>query len=119
MEETARIYQEADGSYDRPAPPTNKTSEWLEWKKSKRTACGVIMATAGELHAEIILRGKPYDMWTAIEAQHLQRNASLRHEAWMQFLVLRKKTKETYVDYYHRVESAQDQELHHVGGAVL
>jgi hypothetical protein len=101
--------EKADGTYDRPTPPTDKTSkEWTDWRKSERTACGVIMATAGELHAEIVLRnkGKPYDMWTAIEAQHLQRDVSLRHEAWMQFLALRKKTEETYVDYYRRVESA-------------
>jgi hypothetical protein len=66
------------------------------------------MATAGELHAEVILRnkGKPYDIWKAIEAQHLQRDASLRHEAWMQLLALRKKVDETYVDFYRRVESA-------------
>src|SRR5258708_40320365 len=101
--------EKPDGSYDQPAAPADLTSrEGLEWKKSERVACGVIMATAAELHVELILqnKGKPYDMWKAIEAQHLQRDASLRHEAWMQLLALRKKVEESYVDYYRRVESA-------------
>src|SRR5258708_40205651 len=79
----------------------------MDWKKSEWTVCGVIMATAGELHAELILRhkGKPYDMWKAIEAQHLQCDASLHHEAWMHFLSLCKKVEERYVNYFHCVES--------------
>ena len=101
--------EKPDGSYDRPAPPTDRTSkEGLDWKKSSRVACGVLMATAGELHAETVLehKGRPYEMWKAVEAQHLLRDASLRHEAWMQFLAMRKKVDETYVDYYRRVDAA-------------
>ena len=74
----------------------------MDWKKSERVACDVIMATASELHAETVLehKGRPYDMWKAIEAQHLLRDTSLRHEAWMQFLALHKRADKTYVDYY-------------------
>jgi hypothetical protein len=90
----------ADGSYAQPVPPTDRTSmEWTNWKRSEHTVCGVIMATAGELHGELILwkKGKPYDMWEAVEAQHLQQDASLHHDAWMQLLALCKKVDETYV----------------------
>jgi hypothetical protein len=98
----------ADGSYAQPVPPTDRTStEWTNWKRSEHTACGVIMATAGELHGELILqnKGKPYDMWKVVEAQHLQQDASLRHDAWMQLLALCKKVDKTYIDFFRRVES--------------
>jgi hypothetical protein len=59
------VKEKPDGSYDRLVPPADKRStEWLDWKKSERVACGVLMATPGEIDTEIILRnkGKPYDI---------------------------------------------------------
>jgi hypothetical protein len=100
--------EKPDGSYDQPVPPADKKStEWLDWKKSECVACSVLMATAGEIHTEIILRskGKPYDIWKAIEGQHLQQDTSLRHKAWMQLLALRKKVNKVYVDFYRCVKS--------------
>jgi transposase InsO family protein len=108
--------EKPDGSYDRPVLPADKKSmEWLDWRKSERVACGVLMATAGEIHTEIILwnKGKPYDIWKAIEGQHLQQDTSLHHEAWMQLLALRKKVDEAYVDFYRRVESSYAR-VHHI-----
>jgi hypothetical protein len=97
-----------EGAEKADGPPTDKTS-------TDCIACGVIMATARELHAELILqnKGKPYDMWKAIEAQHLQQDASLRHDAWMQLLALRKKVDETYIDFFRRVEGAYAR-VHHI-----
>jgi hypothetical protein len=73
------------------------------------------MATAGEIHTEIILRnkGKPYDIWKAIEGQHLQQDASLHHKAWMQLLALHKKVNEAYIDFYHCVKSSYTR-VHHI-----
>jgi len=107
--------EKADGSYDQPEPPTDKTSkEWIDWRKSKCMACGVIMATARQLHGELILqnKGKLYNMWKAIEAQHLQHDASLHHEAWMQFLALHKKVEERYADWFHCIKSTYAKVLH-------
>jgi hypothetical protein len=48
--------EKPDGTYNRPAPPTDTTTlAWSDWKKSERVACGVLMASAGDLHGEVIL----------------------------------------------------------------
>jgi hypothetical protein len=95
-----------DGKYHDPSPPPDP-DERKAWDKSERVAMGVIMATASDLHLELIYRMSEepaWKVWKAIEAEH---DVSLRHEAWMQLFATRKKPTETYVDFYRRVEAAR------------
>jgi hypothetical protein len=97
------------GKYQDPTPPTDD-EDLKAWNKSERVAQGVIMATASDLHLELIHRrseGPVWKMWTEIEAQHQQHDASLRHEAWMQLFAIRRKPSEPYIDLYRRVEAAR------------
>ena len=104
-----RRTKDSAGKYVDPTPPTDP-DELKAWDKSERVAMGVIMATASDLHLEVVhkMSEEPvWKVWKAIEAQHQQHDASLRHEAWMQLFVIQKKPSETYVDLYRRVEAAR------------
>ena len=96
-------YKQADGTYADPVAPTDKT-ELDEWNRSEQMAYDLIVATAGDLHVELMLRhrGKPYKIWKAIKEYHKQFDALLRREALMEALAIRKKPDETYTDFYHR-----------------
>jgi hypothetical protein len=98
----------SDGKFSDPTPPTD-LEELLTWNKSERVAMGIIMATASDLHLELIhkMSEEPaWKLWKAIEAQHQQHDASLHHEAWIQLFTTHKKATETYVDFYQQVEAA-------------
>ena len=49
--------------------------------------------------------GSVWDLWKAIEALHVQKDASLRHEAWMHLFGHRKRPDESYIDYFRRGDS--------------
>jgi hypothetical protein len=83
-----------------------------KWDASEREAHGVIMCTASDLHLEIIMQhrdkaGKSvYDLWKKIRSLHRSTDASLRHEAWLEFLAIRRSPAETYTELSSRIESA-------------
>jgi len=91
-----------------PTRPTGVT-EAGKWDASEREALGIIMSTASKLHREIILKhcanGEPiYKLWTKIYNLHQSRDASLRHQAWMEFFTARKMPDESYSAYMARKE---------------
>jgi len=84
------------------------------WERSERVAFGCIMATAGPLHRELVLKHQKdcslvYDLYADICGHHQQNDASQRHKAWFCFLGIHKSTDESYMSYYHRVEAAYSQ----------
>ena len=69
------------------------------------------MCTASDLHLAVILRhrksgGTVYALWTKIGGLHRSADASLHHEAWLEFLSIRKSLVESYTEYSSRIESA-------------
>lgn len=95
--------------FHNPSRPSD-AEEGKAWDQSERVARGVIMATASDLYLELIgsMRGESvWKLWKAIEAKHQQYNESLRAEAWMQLLAIRKKPDEAYMDFFRRVEAAR------------
>jgi len=117
--------KQTDGTYQDPTAPAvalaTATAEEVkaikadiaQWEKSERVVLGCLMASAGKLHREAVLKhrqaGHPvYKLYSRICAYHQQRDASQRHEAWMQFLALRKSPSESYTAIYRRVEAGYD-----------
>jgi hypothetical protein len=101
--------RDTTGALVDPAAPADHV-ELERWNRSERIAMGVVMGTAYDQHLELILKheeGSVWALWKAIETHHVQRDASLRHEAWMQLLSIRKKPDEKYVDLYYRVDNAR------------
>jgi len=97
-----RRTKDTGGKYADPVAPTD-AEELKSWEKSERVAQGVIMATASDLHLELIHKlreGSIWKMWSEIKSQHEQHDASLRHKVWMQLFAIRKKPAETYMDLY-------------------
>jgi len=93
-----------------PARPTDDTAAQAKWDASEWEALGVIMSTASDLHLEIILQhwmtGDPvYSLWKKICGLHHSVDASLRHEAWLEFLALRRSPAESYTDFCNRIDS--------------
>jgi len=104
---------DAATSPDEKKQAANKINTWV---KSEHIVLGCLMATAGNLHRETILRhqsdGAPmWTLYTKICNYHQQRNASQRHEAWMRFLAMCKSSTKNYMTFYHHVESAYDKIL--------
>jgi hypothetical protein len=78
----------ATGALADPVAPADP-AELERWNRSERIAMGVVMGTANDQHLELIHKheeGSVWALWKAIEAYHVQRDASLRHQAWMQLL---------------------------------
>jgi len=104
------IEQRADGRgrMTNPTRPTDLTeASW--WDASECEALGIIMSTASKLHREIILKHRAdrepvYKLWTKICSLHQSRDASLRHQAWMEFFTARKTSDESYSAYMARKE---------------
>jgi hypothetical protein len=97
-----RCTKGTDGKYTDPVAPTD-ADERKAWDKSERVAQGVAMATASDLHLELIHKlkeGSVWKLWSEIKVQHEQHDASLQHEAWMQLFVIHKKPGESYLDLY-------------------
>src|SRR5258706_6120064 len=90
-----------------PARPTAPADEVILWDASECEALAVIMTTASKLHRDVILKHraerKPvYELWVKICDAHQSRNASLRHQAWMEFFSTRKGADEPYSMYIAR-----------------
>jgi hypothetical protein len=99
----------ATGALADPVPPADP-AELERWNRSERIAMGLVMGTANDQHLELIHKheeGSVWALWKAIEAHHVQRDASLRHEAWMQLFSIRKSTDEKYIDLHSRVDNAR------------
>jgi len=118
--------RETNGTSQDPIPPTTAdattaTTEEIKaanaeialWQKSERVVLGCLMATAGKLHRKAILKrwqggDAVYKLYSKICAYHQQCDASQQHEAWMQFLALRKSPSESYTSIYRCVEVGYD-----------
>ena len=93
-----------------PQPPTD-ASELERWHQSERMALGIIAGTIIDIHLELLHKYEDrsvWDLWCAIESQHVQQDASLRHVAWMGLLGLRKEPDESYTKYLRRLSDARD-----------
>ncbi len=85
-----------------PVPPTDVTL-LASWHQSEQIAMGVVTSTSYELHLELVHKhkgGSIWELWKAIEALHVQKDASLRHEVWMHLFGHRKRPDKSYVDYF-------------------
>jgi len=81
------------------------------WERSEQVAFRCIMATAGPLHRELVLKHRKdcspvYDLYADVCGHHQQNDASQRHEAWFCFLGIHKSADELYMSYYRRIEAA-------------
>src|SRR5258706_3366658 len=85
-----------------PVPPTDMT-ELAGWQQSKQIAMGVVASTLYELHLELVHKHEGrsiWDLWKAIEALHIQKDANLCHEAWMHLFGHHKRPDKLYVNYF-------------------
>lgn len=98
--------KQGDGTYAELVAPTDKTG-LEEWNRSQWMVYYLIAATAGDFHAELMLRhwGKPYEIWKEIKEHHKRYDAFLRRQAWLELLAIRKKPNETHTDLFRRVEN--------------
>ena len=98
--------KQGDGTYAEPVAPTDMT-ELEEWNRSQWMVYCLIVATAGDFHAELMLRhrGKPYEIWKEIKEHHKRYDGLLRRQAWMELLAIRKKPNETNTDLFRRVKN--------------
>jgi hypothetical protein len=84
-------------------------AELERWNRSEQIAMGVVMGTTNDQHLELIHKheeGSIWALWKAIKVHHVQCDASLWHEAWMQLLSICKNPDEKYVDLYSCVDNA-------------
>jgi hypothetical protein len=65
--------------------------------------CGTSYVAHGDL-VDKHEGGSVLELWKEIEGHHVQKDASLRHEAWSLLFALRKRPDDTYVDYFRRDE---------------
>ena len=96
--------QDVSGGWVDPAPPTD-TAGVLAWRQSKGIAMGVVASTIYQMHSDLIAHhkgGSVLTLWKDIEKLHIQRDVSIRHEAWTSLLGHCKRADEDYVDYWHR-----------------
>ena len=117
--------RQSDGSFQDPSQPAAATAaasadeqkkaaeDISNWQKSERVVLGCLMATAGSLHREAVLKHRQsgtavYKLYAKICNHHQQRDASQRHDAWMRFLALRLAPGESYMSLYRRVEAGYD-----------
>ena len=78
-------------------------------------ALGIIAGTVIDIHLELLHKFEEtsvWELWCAIESQHAQQDASLRHVAWMGLLGLRKEANESYSKYLRRLSKARDKVDH-------
>ena len=90
-------------------PPANP-KELEAWQRSERMAIGIIAGSVIDLHLEILHRFEDksaWALWCAIEAVHEQKDASLRHGAWMGLLGVRQGEDEVYGKYLRRITDAR------------
>src|SRR5258706_2964216 len=97
----------AGGVIANPIPPTDVT-KLTSWCQSEQIAMGVIARTLYELHLKLVHKHEGrsvWGLWKAIEALHIQKDASLRHKAWMHLFGHCKKPNKLYVNYFRRGDS--------------
>ena len=87
------------------------------WHKLEHIVTGCLMATAGKLHWEAVLKhwqtGAPvFQLWTKICKYHQQRDASQQHEAWMEFLAIRQAPGESPTSVYQCINKGYDKIKH-------
>ena len=117
--------RQKDSTFKDPTPPDEADStataeerkaaaeEIANWHKSERVVTGCLMATAGKLHREAVLKHRQtsapvYQLWTKICEYHQQRDASQRHEAWMEFLAIRMAPSKAPTSVYQRINEGYD-----------
>src|SRR6267154_477063 len=106
-----RTYDVASHRWFDPVALTG-VKELASWYHSERSACGIIVSTAIDLHLELVHKhrqGSLWALWLAIEAKHIKQDASFRHGAWMTFLGVRHGPSEPYMDFLNRISDARDQ----------
>src|SRR5258706_7346628 len=94
----------AGGVIADPVPPTDMT-DLASWCQSEQIAMGVVAGTSYKLHLELVHKHEGrsvWELWKAIESLHVQKDSSLRHEAWMHLFGHRKRPDKSYVNYFRR-----------------
>jgi len=98
---------------DPKVPDAKDTDATGEWKKAECVTSGVIMATARDLHRELLLshhlshgRTSVWSVYKMIQDHHQTQDALQRYEAWSTFLAVRKCPEEQYMPYVRRMENA-------------
>ena len=74
-------------------------------------ALGITAGIGIDIHLELLHKfeeGSVWELWCAIESQHVQQDASLRHVTWMGLLGLRKEADESYSKYLRRLSEGRD-----------
>ena len=69
------------------------------------------MSTASKLHDEIIIRdceaARPvFELWEKISSMNQSRDASLRHQMWLEIFSTRKNAGESYSGLWSRMEGS-------------
>ena len=96
--------QDISGGWVNPTPPTDAVGV-LAWHQSEGIVMGVVAGTAYQMHSNLIAHhkgGSVLALWKDIEKLHVQRDVSIRHEAWTLLFSHHKRTDEDYIDYWHR-----------------
>jgi len=98
---------------DPKAPNAKDTDMTGEWKKAECIAPGVIMATAGDLHWELLLlhhlshgHTSVWSVYKMIWDHHQMQDTLQRYKVWSTFLAVCKCPKEQYMPYVHHMENA-------------
>jgi len=87
-----------------PVRPTDAT-ELEAWETSEGITMGMIVSTTYKLHGDLIAEhegGSPLALWKAIESQHLNKDISLRHQAWTLLFAHCQGPDDDYIDYWRR-----------------
>jgi hypothetical protein len=98
-----------DGILHDPKAPAD-AKELESWNQSERMAIGIISGSIIDIHLELLHKYEDksaWALWGAIEALHEQKDASLRHGAWMGLLGLRQGEDEGYCKYLRRLSEAR------------
>jgi len=100
---------DSGGKQHNPVVPTD-AKELETWNQSERMATGIIAGSVIDMHLELLHKYEDksaWALWCAIEALHEQKDASLRHSAWMGLLGIRQADDETHCKYLRRLSDAR------------
>jgi transposase InsO family protein len=96
--------RDVTGTLVDPVRPTD-AAELQAWETSEGIAMGLVAGTAYDLHADLISEhegGRVLDLWKAIEGQHVQNDASLRHQAWNLLFAHQMRPDDDHIQYWRR-----------------
>ena len=99
-----RMHDAMTGALVDPVRPMDAT-ELEAWETSEGIAMGVIASTVYKLHGDLVAEhegGSPLALWKAIESQHLNKDISLRHQAWTLLFAHRQGPDDDYINYWRR-----------------